>query len=31
MSHELEYHHMRATLPRGIELAYDGLNLPLEL
>ena len=31
VSHELEYEHMRATLPRGVELAYDGLNLPLEL
>ena len=31
MSHELEYQHMLATLPRGVELAYDGLNLPLEL
>jgi phosphoribosyl 1,2-cyclic phosphate phosphodiesterase len=31
VSHELEYHHMQATLPPGVELAYDGLNLPLIL
>ena len=31
MSHDLEYHHMQAILPDGVELAYDGLNLPLAL
>lgn len=31
LSHELEYQDMRARLPQGVELAYDGLNLPLEL
>ncbi|MGN6545826.1 MAG: MBL fold metallo-hydrolase [Aureliella sp.] len=31
VSHELEYHRTCAWLPEGVELAYDGLNLPLEL
>lgn len=31
LSHELEYHEMLTKLPAGVELAYDGLNLPLEL
>lgn len=31
LSHELEYHSMAASLPEGVELAYDGLSLPLEL
>lgn len=31
LSHELEYHSMLAKLPDGVELAYDGLSLPLEL
>ncbi len=31
LSHELEYHTMQAKLPDGVELAYDGLSLPLEL
>lgn len=31
LSHDLEYHAMLRQLPEGVELAYDGLNLPLEL
>jgi phosphoribosyl 1,2-cyclic phosphate phosphodiesterase len=31
VSHELEYKQTNARLPAGVELAYDGLNLPLEL
>ncbi len=31
ISHELDYRTMRDYLPRGVELAYDGLNLPLQL
>lgn len=29
LSHELDYHATNAELPRGMELAYDGLRLPL--
>ncbi|XZE56782.1 MBL fold metallo-hydrolase [Planctomycetaceae bacterium SH139] len=29
-SHELEYHATNAALPDGIEMAYDGLRLPLD-
>jgi phosphoribosyl 1,2-cyclic phosphate phosphodiesterase len=29
MSHELEHQATNATLPEGLELAYDGLRLPL--
>lgn len=28
-SHELEYHATNAALPAGIEMAYDGLRIPL--
>jgi phosphoribosyl 1,2-cyclic phosphate phosphodiesterase len=31
VSHELEYTEMLTKLPKGVELAYDGLSLPLEL
>lgn len=29
-SHELEYHATNAALPNGIELAYDGMRIPLD-
>jgi len=31
ISHELDYRQMDSFLPAGVELAYDGLSLPLEL
>lgn len=31
VSHELEYEATMSALPRGVELAYDGLQLPLRL
>ena len=31
VSHELEYEATNARLPAGIELAYDGLQLPIEI
>ena len=31
LSHELDYWEMLEKLPSGVELAYDGLDLPLEL
>lgn len=30
-SHDLEYEEATASLPAGVELAYDGLRIPLEL
>lgn len=30
-SHDLDYHETNARLPRGIELAYDGLQVSVEL
>jgi phosphoribosyl 1,2-cyclic phosphate phosphodiesterase len=29
VSHELDYHQTNATLPANVELAYDGLSIPL--
>jgi phosphoribosyl 1,2-cyclic phosphate phosphodiesterase len=31
VSHELDYHRTCALLPAGVEMAFDGLNLPLTL
>jgi hypothetical protein len=27
--HELDYHQTNAALPKNVELAYDGLSIPL--
>ena len=31
LSHEIEYHRETALLPKGVQLAYDGLELTIEL